>query len=187
MEQMIKRGPGRPRKPVAQEDDALDQGAPIHESRDREYPSDEILHEDTEGDWTPPSLLKAPPPREGFVQRWAHVERRNGAPNVANVSRRSAEGWTPRHPSTLPHGFLAPTANHGTFGNVIMVEGMILMEMSTRRNAQRMAYYQNKLGRQTEAMDKQLLAVQTPGNPIHREARTVVEKGRRPKVQSDDE
>jgi hypothetical protein len=134
----------------------------------------------------PPSLLEAPPPRPGYVQRWIRA-RRGGQDDVKDLMARSREGWRPRDPSTVPGGIAAPTFKHGTFGSVIMVEGMILFEMSARRNRQRAAFYGKRLANQTQAIDDQLLKVQQPGHPIGREAETRVTVGkRRPNVLEDD-
>ena len=164
------------------ETDDLDRD--IHLSRDQEYPSDELVHEET--DWSPPSTLQAPPARPGFVQRWVRVEQR-GVPDAKNLTRKLREGWQPRRPETVKGGFAAPTLNHGNLGSCISVEGMVLMEMPAKRDAQRNAHYAGKLNRQTEAIEAQLRASQDPRVPIDRRTQTTVTVGkRRPNVQEDE-
>lgn len=176
----------RGRPPKVQGDDVLtDLSREIHASRDQEYPSDAPVHEE-HGDWSPPSLLEAPPPRPGYVQRWIRV-RRGNQEDLQNFMSRRREGWQPRDPASVPGGFDAPTMAHGNFGRCIMVEGMVLCEMPTRRNEQRKAYYHGRLMNQTAAVEQQLLKIQQPGHPIDHRAATKVTVGRRPNVQEDDE
>jgi len=172
-------------------DDELDaplRGSSVHSSRDQEIPSDVLIHDDVDdvGDWQPPALLDAPPPRPGYVQRWVRV-RRGGQDDLDNFMARRREGWQPRDPSSVPGYIVAPTAAHGHFGRCIMVEGMVLCEMPAKRNAQRKAYYETRLAQQTTAVEKQLLKVQTPGHPIDRVAQTRVSvgHGKRPVLQED--
>lgn len=175
----------RGRAPKVQGDDAFsDLDREVHASRDQENPSDEPVHEDV-GDWSPPSLLEAPPPRPGYVQRWIRV-RRGNQDDLQNFMSRRREGWQPRDPGSVPGGFDAPTQNHGNFGRCIMVEGMVLCEMSKRRNEQRRAFYQGQLAKQTDSVERQLLKIQQPGHPIRHEAATKVTVGRRPNVQDDE-
>lgn len=168
-----------------EDDEALDQSASLHASRDQETPSEEAVHDDPHGDWSPPSLLEAPPPREGYTQRWIRV-RRGNQEDWRNYNSRIREGWRPRDPSTVPRDFGPPTEAHGNFGSVIMVEGMILCEMDLRRAKQRKDFYARKLATQTQAVDEQLLKIQQAGHPIRRDAETRVTVGqRRPNVQAD--
>lgn len=138
-----------------------------------------------ETDWVPPHNLEAPPPRQGFVQRWVRFSVAEGVDNK-NVQRRLREGWRPRDPSSVPRDYFPPTTELGDFGRCIGVEGLILCEMPASRNAQRNAFYRSQVERQTEAIDQDLLRAQgNSGIPIRKSAKTRVTTGR-PPVQPDD-
>ena len=53
-----------------------------------------------ETSWKPASLLDAPPPRPGMVQRWVATSIL-GKDTPDNVYKRQREGWTPREADTV--------------------------------------------------------------------------------------
>lgn len=116
-------------------------------------------------DWRRPSMLEAPPPRPGYVQRWIRSAIGASA-DPKNVSQRFREGWKPRAASTVPRGYTPPTIMHGQFGEVIGVEGNILCEMPIRMAQQREAFYRKKALQQTQAVEQDVHKVERPDLPI---------------------
>ena len=115
--------------------------------------------ESRDEEWLPPSVLDAPPPREGFRQRWI-ATRILGEETPAHTMRRFREGWVPRKKDTLPEGFHAPTINHGQYADVIGVEGMILCEMPKSRVEARDRYYRQKSIDQNISVEKDLQRIE---------------------------
>jgi len=77
--------------------------------------------------WSPPSLLDAPTPPEGYVYRWIR-ESMVGQQDQANMSKRIREGWEPVMAKDHPD-FEAPTLEDGKHAGVIGVGGLILAKM----------------------------------------------------------
>lgn len=138
-------------------------------------------------EWAPANSLEAPPPRAGMEQRWIRFQ--NGdKPDPRNWSRKVREGWKPRPVSTVPEGFAPPTMRHGTAGEVIGVEDLILCERSERIGASRKRHFENKTIRQAAAVRRQHVdKVQKNGHEIavtdKRHEPTVGRGTRRPRVQ----
>ena len=118
------------------------------------------------------------------MQRWIRVRRGNDV-DAKNMMRARREGWTPRDQATGPEGWAPPTDAHGMSGNIIQVEGMVLMELPIRRNEQRRKYYERRTAAQTAAVDQDLLKAQVPGLPIHKSHSSRVSVGRRIAAQPD--
>ena len=87
-----------------------------------------------EAAWKPPSLLDAPDPRPGMVQRWIATSIQ-GKESPDNVYKRMREGWEPR-PADTVKSKLFPTINHGQWAGSIGIEGMLLCEMPEEKHEQ---------------------------------------------------
>jgi hypothetical protein len=83
-----------------------------------------------ETSWKPPSLLDAPDPRPGMVQRWIATSIQ-GKDTPDNVYKRMRAGWNPR-PADSVSDKRFPTINHGQWTGSIGIEGMVLCEMPKR-------------------------------------------------------
>lgn len=83
------------------------------------------------GDWAPAPFGSAPPPRDGYEQRWVRV-RLGGNDDAQNFLKRTQQGWVPRPFDSVPQGFsvLKQTldARFGDHGNVISNQDSVLME-----------------------------------------------------------
>lgn len=110
-------------------------------NRNRGIRADDARHDEVA--YKPPSALDAPPPLPGMRQRWIRTQIL-GQPDPTNVHMKFREGWVPRAADTIPEGFNVPTINHGRYGNVIGIEGMILCHMPVARVKQRNEYYAKK-------------------------------------------
>lgn len=135
-------------------DSRADSGT-THQTRDTEQRAlEEHLLEDAP--WAQPESLAAPPPRPGMVQRWVRTSVL-GKDDAVNIARKYREGWRPRDPSTVKNVKARyPTLQHGQFGSVIAVEGMVLCEMSAARVAQKRAFINGETAKRTAAIDAQL-------------------------------
>lgn len=151
---------------------------PVHPTREQD-PVHFTLHDETAQDeWKPPQNLSAPPARPGMSQLW--VRTAIGAEeDPTNVSRSLQEGWVPRRADTVPVEFAPPTIKHGQYAGCIGVHGMVLMEMPTERVLQRRAYYANRTRRQTDAVNQDILRVQSVQVPFFEKRESRVTVGRR--------
>lgn len=138
-------------------------------------------------DWTPPSNLPTPPPREGYVQRWINVG--YGDEAISNIRKKQKEGWVPRNINTLPAQDIVPLIQDEQRYPESIIEGdLCLMEMSARRNESRKAHHEAKTAAVTAAIDHDLnRASKEGGIPIHKDSRsqTSTGSGRVPNVGND--
>lgn len=130
-----------------------------------------------DSDWHRPSELEAPPPRDGFTQRWIRI-RWGNEEDVSNSSRKFREGWLPRTADSVEPGYLPPTIRHARLGNLIGVGDLILCEMPIRKAMQRNAFWQSKTDRMVEGIESDLRNVSQHGPRIKRSAKTSVTKRR---------
>jgi len=136
---------------------------------------DEEEHEEV---WLPPSVLEAPPPREGFRQRWVSTQIL-GTEVPHHTMKRFREGWQPRSPETVPPDFQIPTIEHAQYGGCVGVEGMILCEMPESRAKARDQYFAGRKLNQNKFVSAGLDKVERSGGvPIQRSHKSTVSRGR---------
>jgi hypothetical protein len=134
--------------------------------------------------WKPPSLLDAPEPRPGMVQRWVATSIQ-GRDTPDNVYKRMRAGWNPR-PADSVKDKRYPTINHGQWAGSIGVEGMLLCEMPEDTHKQMKDYYHGKTQEQNESIPGELDALQrNSGLPIFQERRSTTSQGRDVSVMDD--
>jgi len=114
--------------------------------------------------WSPPSLLDAPNPPEGYVYRWIR-ESMVGQHDPANMSKRIREGWEPVRAEEHPE-FEAPTIDDGKHAGVIGVGGLLLAKMPMETVQERREYYANLANSQMEAVDNNLMRESNSSMPI---------------------
>jgi hypothetical protein len=135
--------------------------------------------------WKPPSLLDAPDPRPGMVQRWIATSIQ-GKDTPDNVYKRMRAGWNPRAAETVKDKRY-PTINHGQWAGSIGVEGMILCEMDEDKFKSMKDYYHNRNLEQNESIPGELDAVSRAGGiPIQQERKSTGSRGRELSVMADD-
>lgn len=136
-------------------------------SRDQESRAFNDVHDegdaDYDDDWSVPTLLEAPEPRPGHVQRWVRTYVGNN-PDNRNYQRAHRLGWQPRKADTVPKHIRPPTIAHGEFKDYIVVEGMVLMERSTAMHKRHRAATRAKTRRLEEAVQQNLETVHRPGD-----------------------
>ena len=137
-----------------------------------------------ETSWAPPSILDAPPPRDGMVQRWVATSIL-GKDTPDNVYKRKRAGWEPRASDTVGD-FPIPTINHGQWQGHIGVEGMILCEMPIEMHRQMKEYMQGKSNEQNDTLGNDLRAIERSGGiPIHEDRKSSSSRGRDLSVMED--
>ena len=135
--------------------------------------------------WKPPSLLDAPDPRPGMVQRWIATSIQ-GKDTPDNVYKRMRAGWNPRAAETVKDKRY-PTINHGQWAGSIGVEGMILCEMDEDKFKSMKDYYHNRNLEQNESIPGELDAVSRAGGiPIQQERKSTGSRGRELSAMADD-
>ena len=136
--------------------------------------------------WEPAAVLEAPPPREGFRQRWISTQI-HGQEVPHHVIRRFREGWAPRPADTVPDDFPVPTIQHGTHEGSIGVEGMLLCELPEAKAVARAKYFGKKTGDLNRFVEQSLSKTEKDGGePIEREFNSTVTRGRPAPVADDD-
>lgn len=100
--------------------------------------------------WVPASLFPEVEPRPDFENRWIAVEHA-GKGADRNMARKFRY-WRPISVNRLPAGSVLPqTAKHGSFGEVIYVQGMILCECPKRLMDQRRESVRARTNKQRRA------------------------------------
>jgi len=127
--------------------------------------------------WEPPGVLETPPARDGFVQRWVRVG--YGDEALANIRKRTNEGWRPRNLDSLPaQSFVPPIQERGRFTDSLVVQDMCLMEMPKQRNENRKAHYVKKTTQVTQAINHDLdRASKAGGTLIDNQSKSEVSGG----------
>ena len=105
--------------------------------------------------WSPPSLLVAPDPPEGFVHRWIRSEVR-GFDDRKNVSARMREGWELVRKEEYPE-FEAPTVDSGTYEGVFGVGGLLLARIPIEIVEERKDYFGKMSSDAMTAVDNDLM------------------------------
>ena len=105
--------------------------------------------------WSPPSLLDAPDPPEGFVHRWIRSEVR-GFDDRKNVSARRREGWELVRKEEYPE-FEAPTVDSGTYEGVFGVGGLLLARIPIEIVEERKDYFGKMSSDAMTAVDNDLM------------------------------
>lgn len=127
-----------------------------HEDTDRQIEDiNDVEGRDSEIlEWRRHSDLDAPPPREGFVNRFIRV-RLGTVRDTGRLRAAIREGWRPVKASSVDDRTL-PNIHLEQFGDVIGVEDLILCEMPKKVFAKRKEFYSKKAGRQRAAISRQL-------------------------------
>ena len=134
--------------------------------------------------WKPPSLLDAPIPRPGYVQRWIATSIQ-GKETPDNVYKRMRAGWNPRPADTVKDKRY-PTINHGQWAGSIGIEGMILCEMPEEKHKSMKAYYNGKNDSQNESIANDLDTLgRTGGMAIHQNRQSSTSRGKSPSAMKD--
>ena len=139
------------------------------------------VREDTsrEETWSPPSMLEAPPARDGMRQRWVSTQIL-GQEMPHHTMKRFREGWTPRSIDTIPKDFPVPTIAQGQWAGHVGVEGMILCEMPETKVAARRQYFARKNADLNQFVDSNLNKVeQSGGVAIDRNVKSSVSRGQK--------
>ena len=134
--------------------------------------------------WKPPSLLDAPEPRQGMVQRWIATSIQ-GKDTPDNVYKRMRAGWEPRPADTVKDKRY-PTINHGEWAGCIGVEGMLLCEMPVEKHRSMKEYYSGKSTEQNESISYDLEALgRRSGLPISQDRQTSTSRGQDVSIMND--
>ena len=134
--------------------------------------------------WKPPSLLDAPTPRPGYVQRWIATSIQ-GKETPDNVYKRMRAGWEPRPADTVKDKRF-PTINHGEWVGCIGVEGMLLCEMPVEKHRSMKEYYSGKSTEQNESISYDLEALgRRSGLPISQDRQTTMSRGQDVSIMDD--
>ena len=159
-------------------------------SRSLESREGDVIHEPYGDMWTQSGLLDTShiPARNGFVQRWVRTKM-NGVDDPKNVMKKMNEGYRPRMANTVPEGQFAPTVNSRQYGDIIGMDGIILMERPEKLHKSHAAHNRAMAGKQIEAVNGILQRAQEPGKgfgPVNVNSSSSVDTGRQAPVSDED-
>lgn len=106
--------------------------------------------------WQRPSVLDAPDPRPGYVQRWVRYKAGNQE-DQENIEKAMDQGWRPRERSTVKRGHELTAKSSGQYGKYYVKRGLMLMEMPEKLAQQRAKFYRKKLLTMTKSVDQDML------------------------------
>lgn len=144
-----------------------------HESRVDEMSEYDATHPLEAAPYIRPSSLDAPPAREHMTQRWVRKSVR-GADDPRNLNRSWREGWRPRDPSTLTEEWRVYANFADKDNGMIVVDDLILMEMSTSVIEKRKRAIEDVTAQQLHSVEHDLESTQIAGHPIVKEHKTSV-------------
>jgi hypothetical protein len=146
------------------------------------------VHED---EWEHRGLLdtRAIPERPGYTRRWIRTKLQ-GEDDPNRVATALNQGWRPIKADTLPKEAFVATVNFGNWGNVVGIDGMILMERALPIHEAEARHVRGLTNHQMEAVENELFRVHKPGTrgfgaPRVVDRHTTVRTGRRVEVAED--
>lgn len=159
-------------------------------SRSRESREGDVVHDEYADIWTQSGLLDTThiPARNGFVQRWVRTKM-NGVDDPKNVMKKMNQGFRPRMAETVPQGTFAPTINSRQFGDIIGMDGIILMERPETLHKSHAAHNRAMAAKQIEAVNGILQRAQEPNKgfgPVNVNTSSSVDTGRPAPVSDED-
>jgi hypothetical protein len=126
--------------------------------------------------WKRPSVLDAPAPRPGFVQRWVRY-RTGNQEDADNVEKSMSQGWRPVKKAARRREHELTADLHGKYGQFIVKRGLILMELPEHLAQQRNETYAEDQRRMTESIDRNFFKVNNRVMPLMKPSRkTTVSK-----------
>lgn len=115
--------------------------------------------------WQRPSMLDAPPPRPGFVQRWVRYKVGNEE-DSDNLEKMLDQGWRPVKPARVKRCHELTADLKGKYGQYIVKRGLILMELPEKLAMQKAKFYRGQQRRMTEAIDRDMFKINHPAMPM---------------------
>ena len=116
--------------------------------------------------WTPPTLLPDPLPKDGWSFKWIRVNTQ-GQEDPMNYSKKLREGWSPVPVEECPemeHLVLDPNPR---FKGNVEVGGLLLCRMPENMARQRNEHYVNQSRDSMESVDRSLMRESNPRMPIN--------------------
>jgi len=122
-------------------------------------------HQKRKVTYTPPSYLDAPKPKDdGIKYRWLRVSA-GGEDDARNISKRKREGYEfvkkEEHPD-----YDVPVHESGKYAGVIGNGDLVLAKIPVEMAEAKQEYFRNKTGKQTQAVEQDVLKEQHPSMPI---------------------
>jgi hypothetical protein len=132
--------------------------------------------------WRLPSRLDAPPPRQGFVNRWVRYRAGNDE-DAEHFEEMLEEGWRPVKRSRAKRVHELTATTHGKYGQYYVKRGLILMEMPETLQIQRERYFKKVQADMNRGVDRNLFKINHRVMPLLQPERrsrvtTVARRGR---------
>ena len=150
---------------------------PLHE--------DPSIHDDPPVDWGAPSAFPNIPARPGMAQKWVRTHIGPDGDEM-NVQKNLSQGWKPRMADTIKD-YTQPKLYGARFEGAASIPGMVLMEMPEELYAQKVAYHANRTKMLSEAVDRDILRVQSDRVPFTQTRTGRTQTGKRAHIADDDD
>ena len=131
-----------------------------------------------------PNNLRAPPPRQGYEQRWVRMDNANIGDPTSNYRNKMLEGFVPRDPKTLSdHYRLLQAASAGV--DVIRVGSLVLCEKPVAMVNAKKKFLREEVAKLNRSINAEHEKVSQEGQartgiPLVHEETESVSRGRRP-------
>ena len=125
--------------------------------------------------WTPPDILGAPEPREGFKHRWVRKSLL-GQDHTQNVIKRARQHYEPVKAENHPE-YESQVVEDGKHEGVIMNGDLILMEVPEEVAQQRTAYYDAQADGLQRSVDHELQKEDREYMPITKDRKSDISYG----------
>lgn len=134
--------------------------------------------------WVRPTNLSAPPPRPGYQNRWIRFRNGNNE-DRNNLQKAMIQGWRPLPKSSLRKEHELTANLEGKYGQYVVTQGLILMEIPLKLWQQRQDFYENKNTKMTEGIDRNLFRENDRRMPFLKPVRstTVTRRARRGRLE----
>jgi hypothetical protein len=125
--------------------------------------------------WTPPDILGAPEPRDGYQHRWVRKDLL-GKDEAQNVIKRARQHYEPVRADAHPD-YLSVAAEDGKHDGIIMNGDLMLMEVPIDVADQRRTYYDDKADGLQRSVDSELKSEDNALMPIHQSRKSKTDFG----------
>jgi len=123
-----------------------------------------------QADWSPPSMLPDPHPRDGFVHRWVRLATL-GTIDPTNMNARLREGWVPVKAEDYPEIYNS-VIDSERFADNIVSGGLILCKAPIDHMRACDTAHRNLAAAQVDAVDNNYLRESDPRMPMLRPERS---------------
>jgi hypothetical protein len=147
----------------------------VHEDNESARQADSRTEVDRDSEvptsWRLPSLLDAPPPRSGMVNRYVRMKAGSDE-DAEHFEAMLEEGWRPVKRARVKRVHELTATTHGRYGQYYVKRGLILMEMPEKLQAQRARYFRDQQKMMNSGVDRNLFKINHRVMPLENPERS---------------